>query len=166
MAILYSNPVLTNEGFDDLQLRISKKVFIYNTAVRIFYRPFLPVLSLCCSHHAEHAINGDSVTATQLFEKSYNGTDDILGWNLYVDATIALMKQDRTALAKAYFALANLPVPPNTQLDQNGNSLAAEHESCGRSAGLLWPGVQAGLPELPIMIWFGTMISGKLFILK
>ncbi len=70
------------------------------------------------------AMNGDSVSATQLFEKSHNGTDDTFGWNLYVDATVAFMKQDRTALVKAYLALANLPVPPNAQLDQNGNSLA------------------------------------------
>ena len=69
------------------------------------------------------AMNGDSSRATQLFEMSYN-LDDTIGWNIYVDATIAFMKQDRTALVKAYLALLDLPVPPNAQLDQNGNSLA------------------------------------------
>jgi hypothetical protein len=70
------------------------------------------------------ALSGDYASATQLFEMSYNVPNDPLGWNLYVDATIAFMKQDRTALVKAYLALANLPLPPNVQLDQNGNSIA------------------------------------------
>jgi hypothetical protein len=70
------------------------------------------------------ALSGDYATATQLFEMSYIRPNDSLGWNLYVDATIAFMKQDRSALVKAYLSLANLPLPQNVQLDQNGNSIA------------------------------------------
>jgi hypothetical protein len=70
------------------------------------------------------AISGDYAAALPLFEMSYNTQNDTIGWNLYVDATIAFVKRDKTALAKAYFALANLPVPVNAQLDQNGNSIA------------------------------------------
>ena len=70
------------------------------------------------------AMNGEVAKATELFALSYNQQDDNIGWNIYVDATLAFMKQDRNALLKAYLALANLPVPAHLQLDENGNSLA------------------------------------------
>ncbi len=70
------------------------------------------------------AISGESARAIELFEMSYNLQSDPGGWNIYVDATIAFLRQDKTALLKAYLALANLPVPANAQLDENGNSIA------------------------------------------
>jgi hypothetical protein len=70
------------------------------------------------------AIDGDYAAAMPLLEMSYNRRNDTIGWNLYVDATLAFIKRDKTALAKAYFTLANLPAPVNAQLDQNGNSVA------------------------------------------
>jgi hypothetical protein len=70
------------------------------------------------------AINGDYAAAEPLFEMSYNTQNDTIGWNLYVDATLAFIRRDKAALTKAWFALANLPPPANVQLDQNGNSPA------------------------------------------
>ncbi len=71
------------------------------------------------------ALSGEAAKATELFAMSYTtALDDTFGWNLYVDATIAFMKQDKASLLKAYVALANLPVPQNAELDQNGNSVA------------------------------------------
>ena len=75
-------------------------------------------------HEAQvRAISGDTTAATQLFEISYNTSNDDVAWNLYVDATIAFMRQDRTALVKAYHAMANLPVPASMQINQNGKSI-------------------------------------------
>jgi hypothetical protein len=90
------------------------------------YHAALPYKSYLLYWHEgqARAMNGELVAATHLFENSYNRTNDTFGWNLYVDATVAFLKQDRIALLKAYLALANLPAPANAQLDQNGNSLA------------------------------------------
>lgn len=90
------------------------------------YHAALPEKSFLLYWHEGQvrAIDGDYAAAAPLFEKSYDSQSDAVGWNLYVDATIAFVRRDKTALAKAYFALANLPVPANVQLDQNGNSIA------------------------------------------
>ena len=90
------------------------------------YHAALPQKSFLLYWHEGQvrAITGDYATAIPLYEMSYKRQDDTVGWNQYVDATIAFVRRDKTALAKAYFALANLPAPVNAQLDQNGNSIA------------------------------------------
>lgn len=90
------------------------------------YHAALPVKSYLLYWHEGQvrAVDGDYAGALPLFQMSYNEQSDTFGWNLYVDATIAFVTKDRTALARAYFALANLPVPANAELDQNGNSVA------------------------------------------
>jgi hypothetical protein len=86
------------------------------------YHAALPEKSFLLYWHEgqARAIDGDYAAAVPLFEKSYK-QNDAFGWNLYVDATMAFIRRDRTALGKAYLALANLPLPANVQLDQNGN---------------------------------------------
>ncbi len=53
---------------------------------------------------------GQTGQAIALFDRSRK-TDDPFGWNLYVDASIAFLRGDRTALLAARDALASLPHP-------------------------------------------------------
>jgi hypothetical protein len=55
---------------------------------------------------------GSTDEAIRLFEKSRKA-DDVFGWNLYVDASIAFLKRDKPALLAAREALARLPRPEN-----------------------------------------------------
>lgn len=62
------------------------------------------------------AAAGQAEAAIDLFEKARRSYDDSLGWNLYVDATIAFVKHDRSALLAAREALARLPQPGSARL--------------------------------------------------
>jgi len=59
------------------------------------------------------ATAGQISEAIELFEKARRPSDSGFGWNPYVDATIAFMKQDKSALLAAREALAKLPQAPN-----------------------------------------------------
>jgi hypothetical protein len=70
------------------------------------------------------AYSGDVERAIPLLAKSQREDDDGLPWNLYVDATIAFLKQDKEALLQARDALANLPEPEaQLHIDAFGNGI-------------------------------------------
>lgn len=72
-------------------------------------------LPLLYWHEAQlRAASGDYIAAVPLMEKSREPTDrDKSGWNAYIDATIAFLRSDLTALEKARERLATLPRPSN-----------------------------------------------------
>jgi hypothetical protein len=57
------------------------------------------------------AAAGQVQEAIELFEEARRPSADGTDWNLYVDATIAFLNQDRSALLAAREALAQLPPP-------------------------------------------------------
>ncbi|MFC7519694.1 hypothetical protein ACFQS6_04445 [Xanthomonas populi] len=60
---------------------------------------------------------GQSAQAIALFEKSYKpASEDLAGWNPYVDAMIAFMKRDRTGLEAARTRLAAVPYPQGNDM--------------------------------------------------
>jgi hypothetical protein len=68
------------------------------------------------------AMAGATERAIELFEHSRNPGKDTFGWNLYVDATIAFLRQDKPGLMEAREALARLPCPDEFRpRDQQGN---------------------------------------------
>lgn len=83
----------------------------------------LTSLSLYWHEGQLRAFMGDVQTALQLFESSYRSEDGGLGWNIYVDATIAFMKQDMPALVAAREALLSLPQPETPWVDAKGNDI-------------------------------------------
>lgn len=54
---------------------------------------------------------GQTAAALRLFRASRIDGADPNGWNLYVDATVAFLEQDRAALQKARDTLAAIPKP-------------------------------------------------------
>lgn len=68
---------------------------------------------------------GATEQAIRLFEMARKPKDeDRIGWNLYVDATIAFLKQDRAGLERAREALARLPQPEDfAPRDVSGNPM-------------------------------------------
>jgi hypothetical protein len=58
---------------------------------------------------------GQTAAAIALFRRSYKTVkqDHGMGWNLYVDGTIAFLRHDRVAFDTAKAKLAALPRPPN-----------------------------------------------------
>lgn len=70
-------------------------------------------LPLLYWHEAQlRALAGDYTTAIPLMKKSRGPTaQDKFGWNAYVDATIAFLQGDHTALEKARGRLVALPKP-------------------------------------------------------
>lgn len=54
---------------------------------------------------------GDSTAAVTLMEQSRIVGRDVIGWNAYVDATIAFLTNNRPALARARARLASWPQP-------------------------------------------------------
>lgn len=60
------------------------------------------------------AATGDYPAAIALLQSARHPPNELrvdMGWNLYVDATVAFLANDRTALLSARNALANLPIP-------------------------------------------------------
>lgn len=72
------------------------------------------------------AFAGQTDEALALFSGTYEGPDSI-EWNLYVDATLAFLQQDREGVEAAYDTLAKFEVPAERQaarqrfLDENPN---------------------------------------------
>lgn len=68
---------------------------------------------------------GQTDRAIALFEGSRKAPKgDVIGWNHYVDATIAFLKKDREALLRSRDALASLEEPEGFRLvDQDGNDV-------------------------------------------
>lgn len=62
---------------------------------------------------------GQTAAAISLFRQSYKPVkeDQGMGWNLYVDGTIAFLKEDREAFDAAKAKLAALPRPANFILE-------------------------------------------------
>lgn len=70
------------------------------------------------------ATHGATAEAIQLFEKSRDVSGaDFWGWNIYVNATVAFLNQDKVALVNAREELARLPKPDDWQppRDPQGN---------------------------------------------
>jgi len=54
---------------------------------------------------------GDAAAAVALMEQSRTAGRDVIGWNAYVDATIAFLSSNRAALGRARARLAAWPRP-------------------------------------------------------
>ena len=74
---------------------------------------------------------GQTARAVALFERSRKTEHDDhgLGWNLYVDGTIAFLRRDRAGLEQARCRLAALPRPASF----------APKDAGGRPMNMLWP---------------------------
>lgn len=74
---------------------------------------------------------GQKAAAIALFEKSYKTADEDrgMGWNLYVDGSIAFLRRDRAAFDRAHAALAALPKPAD--FDPRGPD--------GKPIAIAWP---------------------------
>lgn len=57
------------------------------------------------------AFNGDYDAAAFLFEKSRRPTEDRIGWNYYVDGSVAFLRGDMAKLQAARASLARMPKP-------------------------------------------------------
>ena len=68
------------------------------------------------------AIMGQTDAAIGLFGAAREApADDVIGWNLYVDGSVAFLKHDRPALQRARDALARIPRPAEYRLvDRRG----------------------------------------------
>jgi len=70
------------------------------------------------------AMYGATADSIRVFEKSHDESGhDFFGWNIYVNATLAFLKQDKASLLNAREELAHLPKPNNLQpsRDPQGN---------------------------------------------
>jgi hypothetical protein len=84
------------------------------------------------------ATAGDYKRAITLLEQARTppNTDDLSGWNDYVDATIAFLKRDRAALLAARTRLSAVR-PMNGMTVQNG--FISLRMSSGQTATVRWP---------------------------
>ena len=83
-------------------------------------------------HEAQmRAMAGQTDEALDLFAETYRarGKPDRIGWNHYVDATIAFLKKDRDALARARSSLLEVSEP------EDFNPVDID----GRAVDLIWP---------------------------
>ena len=76
------------------------------------YRSFVQQrIGLLYWHEGQlRASAGETEAAIGLMDRSRHPTDED-GWNFYVDASIAFLRQDRAALLRARERLASLPMP-------------------------------------------------------
>lgn len=80
-------------------------------------------LSILYWHEAQLRANiGQYPEAIRLMDQSRK-PEDLFGWNPYVDATIAFLRGDRTALVAARARLAGLPRPPGFRDEDLANGL-------------------------------------------
>lgn len=74
------------------------------------------------------AFGGQIDIALPMFEASYREVGDLSGttWNLYVDGTLAFLRQDRPALEVAIAKLAVIPKPPgwDSAVGQDGKPIS------------------------------------------
>jgi hypothetical protein len=92
------------------------------------YRQYLDGrMSILFWHEAQlRALGGSNGEAIKLMRKSLK-TDDYFGWNEYVDASIAFLKNDKRALLKARKRLETVPEPTGRNcVDGDGKKI-----SCG-----------------------------------
>ena len=69
------------------------------------------------------ALEGETAAAVALMERSRSGESDPIGWNHYLDATVAFLRNDRSTLLAARERLATLPRPADfTPRAANGQS--------------------------------------------
>jgi hypothetical protein len=71
------------------------------------------------------AFDGDYEAAASLFEKSRKPDEDRIGWNFYVDGSIAFLRGDMTKLQAARASLARMPKPADWDMmkDDDGKVL-------------------------------------------
>jgi hypothetical protein len=63
--------------------------------------------------------------AISLFERARRSDTDVIGWNHYVDATVAFLRRDRDGVLAARARLVALPRPENfARVDSAGRPLA------------------------------------------
>ncbi len=72
-------------------------------------------------------LEGQTEAAISLFERARRSDTDVIGWNHYVDATIAFLRRDREGVLASRARLVALPRPDNF----------ARNDSAGRP--LAWP---------------------------
>lgn len=78
--------------------------------------------------------------AIALMEKSYKPAEqDKAGWNLYVDATIAFLRRDRTALAQAKSALASVKAPVRADIPPVVDGYMEVDFADGTKRKIRWP---------------------------
>jgi len=100
--------------------------------IRAYIEEHNPQSTILLFHEAQmRAMAGQTDRALQLFPKTRKPTSktDRIGWNHYVDATIAFLREDRDALMDAQTALARTPRPDGfNPVDTSGNPIE-----------LIWP---------------------------
>ena len=70
------------------------------------------------------ALEGHTEAAISLFEHARRSDSDVIGWNHYVDATIAFLRRDRSGVLAARARLVALPRPENfVRVDSAGRPL-------------------------------------------
>jgi hypothetical protein len=92
------------------------------------YRAFLEGrMSILFWHEAQlRANSGDYAPAIKLMRQSYKD-QDFFGWNHYVTATIAFLKNDKKSLLKARKRLAALPDPAERRcVDITGKTITCD----------------------------------------
>lgn len=77
------------------------------------------------------AMTGATEEAIQLFERARGMENDPYGWNLYVDATIAFLQNDKAGLLNARKTLAQLPRLPDFQ--------PRDQDQAGKLINISWP---------------------------
>jgi hypothetical protein len=65
--------------------------------------------------------------------------EDRAGWNPYVDATIAFLRQDRAALGKAHAALAAVAPPAGKDVPPVVDGMMEVSMSDGQTMKIRWP---------------------------
>lgn len=88
-------------------------------------------------HEAQmRAQAGQDAQAVALMRQTYKPAPDAGGWNPYVDASIALIEQDRPALAAARARLAAVPAPPEADVTDEFLQVTL---SSGEKMKVAWP---------------------------
>lgn len=92
-------------------------------------------------HEAQvRADAGQYPEAIALMQHSYKPSDaDKAGWNLYVDATIAFLRRDRTALEQAKTKLAAVPPPVGPDIPPVINGYMEADFADGSKRKIRWP---------------------------
>ena len=92
-------------------------------------------------HEAQlRAVDGDYEHAISLMEQSRKPVKkDIIGWNYYVDATIAFLRRDRVALADARAKLATVQLKPGSGFPPVKDSFVELTMPNGKAMKMRWP---------------------------
>lgn len=92
-------------------------------------------------HEAQlRAFAGQSGEAAALMKKAYKPAEaDRAGWNLYVDATIAFLRNDLPSLQKARSDLASVPPPVGKDIPPVIDGFMEVEMGDGKKAKIQWP---------------------------